>query len=114
MHQKNSKGRPLEIAFQHYLGMGRGIVELKRHLSRDELFDLRHEDLVADPHFCLKALCRFLGLEPDACYLRACANIVFRAPHRTRQGVTWTRDLLARAAREFSELPFLSGYSFEA
>jgi sulfotransferase family protein len=113
MHSKNSKGRPLEIAFEHYLGMTRGIVELKRHLSKNEVFDLRHEDLVADPHSCLKALCRFLGLEPEVGYLRACADIVFRAPHRTRQGVNWTRDLLARAAREFSELPFLSGYSFD-
>lgn len=113
MHAKNSKGRPLEAAFEHYLGMTRGIVELKHQLSPDEILDLRHEDLVADPQSRLQALCQFLGLEPDAGYLQACASIVFRAPHRTRESVEWTPDLLARAEREFSELPFLAGYSFE-
>ncbi|HME72149.1 MAG TPA: sulfotransferase [Myxococcota bacterium] len=113
MHAKSPKGRPLEVAFEHYLGMTRGIVELKRHLSKDEVLDLRHEDLVADPQFRLQALCRFLGLDPDMGYLCACASIVFCVPHRTRHGVHWTRDLLARAEREFSQLSFLSGYSFE-
>jgi hypothetical protein len=114
MHAKDVKRRPLEFAFEHYLGMTRGILELKQQLSADEVFDLRHEDLVADPYLKLRALCRFLGLEPDAGYLRACAHIVFRVPHKTRQGITWTKSILARAEREFGQLPFLSRYSFEA
>jgi len=112
IHAKNDQGRPLEYALQHYLGMTRGILELKRHLSENEILDLRHEDLIADPESKLETLCRFLGLAPDPSYLRACANIVFRVPHYTRHEVHWTRDLLARAERDFTELPFLSGYSF--
>jgi hypothetical protein len=112
IHAKNAQGRPLEFALRHYLGMTRGILELKRHLSEDEMLDVRHEDLVADPQCTLDGLCRFLGLAPEPSYLRACANIVFHVPHRTRHQVDWTRDVLARAEREFSELPFLSGYSF--
>jgi hypothetical protein len=114
MHSKNAKGRPLEVAFEHYLGMARGILELKEKLPKDEVLDLRHEDLVADPQASLQALCRFLGLEPEAGYLSGCASIVFRSPHRTRKDVHWSPELLARAEREFGELPFLSGYSFDA
>jgi hypothetical protein len=113
IHTSNAQGRPLEFAFRHYLGMARAVFELKRHLAKDELFDLRHEDLISDPVSRLEALCRFLGLDPERGYLRACANIVFGAPRRTRQNVAWTRDLLARAHGEFKGLPFLSGYSFE-
>ena len=92
--------------------MTRGILELKRHLSEHEILDLRHEELIANPESKLEALCRFLGLAPEPSYLRACANIVFPVPHHTRHEVHWTRDLLARAERDFLELPFLSGYSF--
>jgi hypothetical protein len=113
MHARNPKGRPLEFAYRHYLHMAGGVLELKRKLPKDELFELRHEDLISDPRSRLETLCRFLGLDPESSYLQACANIVFGAPRRTRQDVGWTHELLARARREFSELPFLSGYAFE-
>jgi hypothetical protein len=114
MHAKSAKDRPLEVSFEHYLGMARNILELKRKLPEEEFFDLRHEDLVAHPQARLQALCHFLDLEPDAAYLSACASIVFHAPHRTRKDVHWTPELLARAEREFSQLPFLSSYCFDA
>jgi len=113
IHARNAKGRPLEFALDHYLRMAREICDLKHRLPEDEIIELRHEELVADPQIQLRSLCHFLGLEPDEGYLSACARIVFRSPHRTRKDVDWTSELLTRAEREFSALPFLSGYSFD-
>jgi len=113
MHVRSGRGRPLDYSLDHYLGMARGVRDLVAGLAKDEVLELRHEDLVADPRARLASVCRFLGLAADDAYLAACAGIVFDAPHRTRAEAPWTEALVDRLRREADALPFLAGYSFE-
>lgn len=74
---------------------------------------LRHESLVEAPQRELARLCAYLGVEPDADYLDACAAVVFPSPRRTRDEVSWTGDEPASVQAMIGRYPFLQGYSFE-
>ncbi len=113
MHVKSGRGRPLDYTIGHYFSMARAIHALSGELAPGELFELRHEDLIAEPKARLAELCGFLGLEPGEDYLRACASIVFDSPRKTRKDVPWTPALLERVRREMDALPALEGYSFD-
>lgn len=98
-------------ATERYLRLCRTVRWVKGETDETEVFDLRHEDLVADPRAKLAAACRFLQVEPPTDYLQACSAIVAKAPNRTRTGVAWTPPVLQRLEEACQEFPFLRGYS---
>ncbi|MGQ0745109.1 MAG: sulfotransferase [Acidimicrobiales bacterium] len=76
------------------------------------VFNLRHEDLLADPRGRLGALTGFLGLDPSEEYLAACAGILFESPNQTRHRIEWPADLSARVEDLTGRFAFLGGYGF--
>jgi len=89
------------------------ILQIKQRLAPEKLFELRHEDLIAQPRETLAALCRFLKLEPDPAYLDDCAGIIYRSPHQSRRAVAWTEVQIEEVHRLILRHSFLAGYSFE-
>ena len=81
----------------------------------EELYELRHEEFVADPEKWLADLCGFLGLEASDDYLRDCAEIVFESPNKSRHAgpVEWDRQMIEQVRSEAERFPFLDRYSFE-
>jgi len=86
----------------------------REQLSKEALYELRHEDFVAEPTRYLTELCNFLEVPAEADYLQACAAIVFESPHQTRRKVTWTADLIDSIQGRLPQYSFLSNYDFES
>lgn len=89
------------------------VATVKAAVGPAAMLDLRHEDLLRDPATHLSELTRFVGLEAPADYLGDCAGILYTSPNRTRDRVTWTRDLTARVQALVDRFDFLAGYSLE-
>jgi hypothetical protein len=72
--------------------------------------DVMHEDLVSDPITVLTDLCGFLDVQPDPVHLRACASVLYPAPHRSRDTVEWPPGLQEDIHRSTKAFDFLRGY----
>jgi hypothetical protein len=57
-------------------------------------------------------VCRFVGVDAEAEYLRACASIIRRRPERSRQMVPWEPKWIERVERRIADVDFLDGYSY--
>ncbi|MDP9420556.1 MAG: sulfotransferase [Actinomycetota bacterium] len=113
MHHRTGQGRPLDEKVAYYFSLCATIARLKQRLEPDEVIDLRHEELVADPESSLARVGAFLGLEMSADYVRDCSSLLFTSPSRTRDRAPWTNALQAQVDREIRRYEFLEGYSFE-
>jgi Sulfotransferase family len=82
-------------------------------LDRSELLDVRYEAFAADPRGSLAEICRFIGVEPEASYLDACAAIVWPSTNRTRDAIEWTGDERRGVERLIERFGLLGPYTFE-
>lgn len=103
----------LPQAAQMFFQMAASVAALKGRVGQDEMIDLRHEDLIADPRQTLSRLCGFLGQPAPADYLDACAGIVFASPHQSRREAQWPEGLREDIQAAMRQFPFLAGYSYE-
>jgi hypothetical protein len=106
-------GRPLQDGIERYFANCATIEALERRLPRDAVFNLRQEALIEQPDAVLPQLCRFLGLEPHEAYVRACADILYRSPSKSRERVAWPPSLIRMASERIDTFAVLRGYSFD-
>jgi hypothetical protein len=104
----------LRMAVALYFRMAQSVADVSRRLSKDDVFDLKHEELILRPKQLLSDLCRFLGEEASPDYLDDCASIVREAPHKSRLTVEWTPEQKQKVQRHIDNFSFLAGYSFES
>lgn len=105
-------GRTFESAFSRYFEGWRLIEQLLPHIGHEPFWQMRHEDLVANPHRELDQLCSFLGVPAPEDYLEACAGIIFPSAAQSRESIDWTEEQRHRIDAAISETAGLSGYSF--
>ena len=79
----------------------------------DELLDVHHENVIANPRRELSRLCDFLGLDASEPYLDACASLVEESPRRARDKADWPPYLADTVQRRLGEHLFLGHYAFE-
>jgi hypothetical protein len=103
----------LQDAIAHYFALCDTVATTKTQIPNTDLFEIRHEAFVANPHGLLQELCRFLGMEATDDYLEACAGIVFQAPRQTRTGAQWYYELIRLVQDNIARFPFLQGYRYE-
>lgn len=102
----------LAQAVELYEGLCECISALRSQQPAGDLLDLRHEDLLANPHRELASVCRFLGVEAPRDYLDDCAAVVRTTPESTRHLAPWTPELRARVDALVVRHTFLAGYSW--
>ena len=99
-----------------------GSTDFLRRLSRINLslieagkpvLTTRHESLVADPRTELKRIAKFLEIEPDSSWLKACAAVVWPTPKRAREAVEWTDEERAAVEEIIARRPFFAGYTWD-
>ncbi|MGC9470684.1 MAG: sulfotransferase family protein [Bacteroidales bacterium] len=83
-----------------------------RGKSQHEIIDVYHEDFIACPEKELTKLINFLGLEASSDYLSSCAAIVYDKPHRSRELIRWTPELIQQVEEKIKLYGFLQRYSF--
>ena len=79
--------------------------------SGDELITVRHEDFVRDPEATLRALCAFLGLEPEPGWLASCRAVVFPQPTRSGQSAPWPDGLAESVVERARGYAHLASYA---
>jgi hypothetical protein len=106
--------RSFENAIGHYFANCETLTEMRRRLGPSELLAVRYEHFVQQPEAHLVKLCRFLEVEADDDYLKACLRILHKSPDRSRHLVPWEAGWIDVVKRHIDRFDFLEGYSFEA
>lgn len=84
MSRKTKWLKSLTDSIDHYFSLCETIMDIKKQLKEDELFELRHELFLENPKAHLKDLCYFLGVGAPDDYLNDCSGIVYESPHKSR------------------------------
>lgn len=103
----------LAISITKYFRLCRIISAIKEKIDDDHWINVRHEDIIERPRESLIRLCTFLGLNYTEDYLRDCASIIYKSPHKSRLKAPWNHDLIRLVQQEIEKYPLLRGYSFD-
>lgn len=104
----------LDAAVETYFARCRFIARLNESSVGSDIFELRHEQLIAEPKMSLKKLCHFVGLDPTDDYLSDCSGILYQSPNRSRHSAPWTDKLKQTVQDNIAQIEFLDGYSFDS
>lgn len=85
---------------------------VKSEIDENDIFEQRHEFLIAQPKTYLKQVCDFLEEECPDDYLDSCVSIVRESPHKSRYKVQWSNEMISLVEDRMKEFDFLEGYSF--
>jgi hypothetical protein len=107
-------GRPLAEGIDLYFSNCETIRKLQDSLGSQNLYILKHEDLLNSPDHCLADLTRFLGIEASQEYINDCVSVLYKSPKKTRQKIQWSGEMIEAVQRKIDQYPFLQGYSFES
>jgi hypothetical protein len=112
--QKFDAPPTLAECVEYYFFLVKTVAEVMARVPEEDMLDVRHEDLIADPKAALTRGCRFLGVEPTEEYLADCASILYESPNKSRHKIEWSREQIDDVARRIDEHAFLRGYTFES
>ncbi len=107
--------RSPEVATATYFRRCETIQKLKATAdgNRLSLQSVHHEALIGDATTTLAGVCAFVGLDPQADYLAACASIVNESANASRHSATWPAGLVDHIAHQAKDYDFLADYSFD-
>ena len=88
--------------------------EILKHISSDNVYICRNEDIIANPRLQLSKLCSFLEVSAPADYLDACAAQVIDKPTRSRFEVDWSPENKQQVASLIERYDFFSGYDWQS
>ena len=104
---------PLQRSIDDFFQLCGAVAYVKSRVMPSKVYDIRHEEFIADPTPKLQTICDFLCLNRDNGYYEACASIVFNSPHRSRHEILWPDNLIEATHKKLKEFDFFSGYTFE-
>jgi hypothetical protein len=107
-----NRDMPLTSATEIYRRLGNAVDRMRTQLRRDELFELRYDQFIADPAGSLRDLCSFIGVETTPGYLSACATLVDTGGRRGRHREPWNPEEIRLVEDLIAARPCLAGYSF--
>ena len=103
----------LNLQIDKYFSLCETVMTVNKSYQQFEMIEITQEEFIQDPSGTLSQLCRFLKLDPSAKYLKACAAIVYKNPHKSRNQVEWPNDLGQKVESRMTEFPHLKEYSFD-
>jgi len=105
-------GESLDVAANRYFALCDTVAGIRCRWT--SFLDVRHEELIAEPHRQLSRVVGWLDLDSPDGYLDACTATVFDSPRRTRHDVAWSTELLERVEAAARTYDFLAGYTMES
>jgi hypothetical protein len=103
----------LTLATKGYGQSCEAVSTIRQLLDPSELLDVPYESFVNEPARSLAGLCEFIGVEPDATYLEACAGLIWPSVNRSRDAVDWSAGERAGVEGLIDRYEFLSSYTFD-
>lgn len=110
--RKTTKLLDFEGTIDYYFDLCETINKLKKSISQQDIFELKHEYLIDHPQKALQELCNFLKIEAANDYLDDCASIVFKSPRKTRETIEWSEDQINLVKSKMTQFDFLQEYSY--
>ncbi len=98
---------------EDYAALCEGVATVREQVPSGDWYELRHEELIADPTASLARLFAFLELPVTPELLRALAGSVSSQVNRTRHQLRWSADARERVEHLAAEHSFLEGYVFD-
>lgn len=102
----------LNLQIDKYFSLCETVMTVKKSYQQFEMIEIKQEEFIEDPSGTLSQLCKFLKLDPSDEYLKACAAIVYKNPHKSRKNVDWRLHLRQKVELRMTEFPYLKEYSF--
>jgi hypothetical protein len=102
----------LKDSIRSYFSLCEAVAVIKARTEDSHWFELKHESFIESPEAHLAELCGFLGVSASTEYLEDCADVVFKAPHRSRFETRWNHALIETVEQHIRRFPFLHGYSY--
>ncbi len=110
-----AENSPLDLSLQidRYFNLCEIVMTIKQDYLQLEMIEIKQEEFIQDPSGSLSQLCKFLKLDSTDDYLKACAAIVYKSPHKSRNKVDWPRELRQKVESRMTEFPYLKEYRFD-
>lgn len=103
----------LSEAIERYFFLCQGVIDIKAMVDETEIIDMRHEMFVENPQREMTQLINFLNISYTNEYIQDCTSVVKESPHKSRQDVDWTNDLIQQVELKMRNYAFLKGYQFD-
>ena len=106
---------PLDLRLQidRYFSLCETVMTIKKDYQKLAMIEIKQEEFIEDSFRTLNQLCKFLKLDPSDEYLKACAGIVYKSPHKSRHKVEWPKDLRKKVESRMTKFPYLKEYRFD-
>jgi hypothetical protein len=111
-HERHGHASLKEFA-EAYFSRCEAVSNIELSHDAEDVIHFKLEALIQDPQVALTGLCEFLGVEAIPDYLRACREVVFGSPHKSRYEMPWTPELVREVEYRMSDFAFLAEYSFD-
>ncbi|MCB9541290.1 MAG: sulfotransferase [Myxococcales bacterium] len=108
-----TRGRALDDAIGWYFETCAAVAGIRARLPADDVFELHHEALIAEPRRWLFALADFLGVARETQWADACAAVVDPRPSRSRERVAWSAAQRAEVRRQVARFDWLDQGDFD-
>jgi hypothetical protein len=77
------------------------------------ILDIYHEEFVAEPGNNLKKILDFLDISGDDEYIKACTEIIYEDPNKSKYSIKWPKYFIDLVEAEIRHYPFLQRYSYK-
>jgi Sulfotransferase family len=109
----HNRDLPVARAIEIYRSLGVAVTDVCGRLHSDELFEVRYEEFTKNAAESLTGLCRFIGVEAPAEYVKACAALTDPGGRQSRTRFEWSGSERQQVERIIASRPVLEGYTFE-
>ncbi len=101
------RGLELDRAIAWYFETCEAVQGIKARIPGEDVFDLRHEDLIREPRPWLRRIAAFLEVTVDEQWVEACAPTINARPRRSRYDLEWSPVQQAEVQRQIPRFPWL-------
>lgn len=103
----------LESTSDRYFALCDSVAAVGKILPAGSILNIRHEDLIARPAEAIRRVADFLTLPLDDDYIARCKAVLYESPHRSRDKLKWSPELIERVAERANAYPWLAGYRYD-
>lgn len=104
----------LEAETEHYFGLCRINQNIKDRVGKENIVEMRHEDIIQDPARVLKRSTDFLEVSSSEEYIKSCSEIVSTKQSMTRKKVDWPESLINLVQGRIQDYEFLKQYEYHS
>jgi hypothetical protein len=104
----------LEAETEHYFSLCRINQNIKDRVGKENILEMRHEDIIQDPGKVLRRLTDFLEVSPSEDYIKSCSAIVSRKQSLTRKKADWPEALIRTVHGRIGDYDFLEHYTYDS